>query len=84
MAFLDNEGFLGSFMSCRTSQDAFNPILRALTDWEASNQTQAWYDFVPSEANIADPPSRGDYSSLVSVSRVAVCEGDVMEILAPA
>ena len=83
VAFLDNEGVLGSFMSCRTSQDAFNPILHALADWEASNQTQAWYDFVPSEANIADPPSRGDYSSLVSVSRVAVCERDVMEILAP-
>ena len=83
VASLDNEGVLGSFMSCRTSQ-SFTPILCALTDWENSNQTHVWYDFVPSEANVADPPSRGDYNSLVSVSRVAVREEDVMQILAPA
>ena len=83
MAFLDNEGVLGSFMSCRTSQDLFTPILCALTEWESDNQTQAWFDFVPSEANVADPPSRGDCTSLITVGRIDVCENDIMKILVP-
>ena len=81
VAFLDNEGVLGTFMSCRTNQELFNPILCALTEWESENQTQAWYDFVPSEANVADPPSRGDRTSLSAVTRVDVCESDVMRVL---
>ena len=83
VAFLDNEGVLGSFMSCRTSQDLFTPILCALTEWESDNQTQAWFDFVPSEANVADPPSRGDCTLLTAVGKVDICENDIMRILVP-
>ena len=81
VAFLDNEGVLGTFMSCRTSQPLFTPILQALTEWESNCQTQAWFDFVPSEANVSDPPSRGDCTQLAGVTRVDVCESDVMQIL---
>ena len=84
MAFLDNEGVLGTFMSCRANQHLCTPILCALTEWESDNQTQAWFDFVPSEANVADRPSRGDCTSLTAVARVDVCESDVMQILVPA
>ena len=84
VAFLDNEGVLGTFMSCRANQSLFTPILCALTEWESDNQTQAWFDFVPSEANVADRPSRGDCTSLTAVARIDVCESDVMQILAPA
>ena len=84
VAFLDNEGVLGTFMNCRTNQRLFTPILCALTEWESVNQTQAWFDFVPSEANVADQPSRGDCTPLTAVARVDVCESDVMQILVPA
>ena len=80
VAFLDNKGVLGTFMSCRTNQPLFPPILQALTEWESNCQTQAWFDFVPSEANVSDPPSRGDCTQLAGVTRVDVCESDVMQI----
>ena len=83
VSFNDDECVLGSFLGCKSSQDVFCPILSALVSWEDKHQTHPWFDYVPSEANIADPPSRGDCQSLVGVSRVAVKEEDIVRILMP-
>ena len=70
VSFVDNEGVLGFFLSCKSSQDAFCPILSALVNWEDELQTYAWFDYVPSEAKIVDPPSRGETANPLLASRV--------------
>ena len=84
VSFVDNEGVLGSFFSCKSSQDAFCPILSALVNWEDELQTYAWFDYLPSEAKIVDPPSSGDCQSLVGFSSVPITEEDIVRLLAPA
>ena len=70
LAFLDNDGALGSFISCKSSCDCLEPLLDALVSCEEACVSSLWFERVSSEANISDAPSRGDFTELEGVHRV--------------
>ena len=66
---VDNEGVLGSLVACKSTADYFDPILSMIVSWEEKAVVSPWYERVSSVANIADGPSRNDFSDLVGVPR---------------
>ena len=72
VCFVDNDGVLGSFVGCKSSSAGFCSFLKALTRFESFAAITPWFERVSSIANIADGPSRGDFSAVNSVNRASV------------
>jgi len=49
--------------------------------WECETNILAWYETVPSSANIADAPSRGDVTGLDPSLAIDVKVSDVLQSL---
>ncbi|CAL1153964.1 unnamed protein product, partial [Cladocopium goreaui] len=82
--FVDNEAVLARLVSGRGGGEIGNLIFSGVMNWECEANVLAWYERVPSSANIADAPSRGDVSGLdpslaidVLQSLLEVCPSDV-------
>ena len=58
-----------------------NTIFQSVLMWEHDNNVLAWYERVPSAANVADSPSRGDVSGLDRNSEINVDVDDVLRSL---
>ena len=64
VVFVDNEAVLSRLISGRGGGAIDNAIFQKVFMWEHDNRVLAWYERVPSAANVADSPSRGDVSGL--------------------
>ena len=81
VCFIDNEGVLGSLISCKASAAYFAPILDFITSWEEEKFVCPWYERVPARQTLQTAPlqtatsfgpgSRSGFSVPSFVSRVA-------------
>ena len=78
VVFCDNSAALAALITGRSSNEWMMRIIQSVFMWEDDNVIGLWYERVPSHANVADAPSRGDFSQLAGSTRVGV---SVMEIL---
>ena len=58
-----------------------NLIFWGVMSWECETNILAWYETVPSSANIADAPSRGDVTGLDPSLAIDVKVSDVLQSL---
>ena len=65
VVYTDNNGVRDALISCRTSSQNARPILESILRLEAQSSLLTWYARVPTFSNIADSPSRGEFSGLV-------------------
>ena len=79
--FVDNEAVLARLVSGRGGGEIGNLIFSGVMKWECEANVLAWYERVPSSANIADAPSRGDVSGLDSSLAIDVRVSDVLQSL---
>ena len=79
--FVDNEAVLARLVSGRGGGEIGNLIFSGVMNWECEANVLAWYERVPSSANIADAPSRGDVSGLDSSLAIDVRVSDVLQSL---
>ena len=78
VVFCDNSAALAALVTGRSSNEWMMRIIQSVFMWEDDNVIGLWYERVPSHANVADAPSRGDFSQLAGSKRLG---GSVMEIL---
>jgi hypothetical protein len=64
VVFVDNEAVLHRLVSGRGGNHVDNRIFQHVLAWECDSDILAWYERVPSSANVADALSRGDVSNL--------------------
>ncbi|CAE7356169.1 RE1, partial [Symbiodinium sp. KB8] len=69
VCFVDNEAAKSAFIATKSPSDQFGLLLDWLASWEERHSTFPWFERVSSAANIADGPSRGDFSILREVQR---------------
>ena len=62
----DNDGVKDCLISCQTSSSNSVPILHSILQMEFDMKWNSWFSRVPTESNIADPPSRGKISELLA------------------
>lgn len=79
VVFCDNSAALASLISGRSSNDWMMRIIQSVFMWEDDNVIGLWYERVPSHANTADAPSRGDYSLLAGSKRFDVSVLDTLK-----
>ena len=70
VVFLDNDGVLGRIISGKSGLGLDGAIINGVLEWEYSLKALVWYERVPSAANIADPPSRGELAGFRKELRV--------------
>ena len=78
VVFCDNSAALAALITGRSSNEWMMRIIQSVFMWEDDNVIGLWYERVPSHANVADAPSRGDFTQLAGSTRIGV---SVMEIL---
>ena len=61
----DNDGVKDAVIACQTSSATAAPILHTILQLEFQLKLNAWFSCVPTESNIADPPSRGEVGMLI-------------------
>ena len=59
LAFVDNEGVRACMVSGGSTSAAVAGVVGAAVDREIAAGALVWFERVPSESNLADPPSRG-------------------------
>ena len=64
VVFVDNEAVLHRLVSGRGGNHVDNGVFQHVLAWECDSDILAWYERVPSSANVADALSRGDVSNL--------------------
>ena len=79
--FVDNDAVLSRLVSGRGGGKIDNKILQHVLAWEQSSNVRAWYERVPSSANVADAPSRGDTAGLCPSLEITVDVPDVLHTL---
>lgn len=79
--FVDNEAVLARLVSGRGGGSIDNLIFWGVMSWECETNILAWYETVPSLANIADAPSRGDVTGLDPSLAIDVKVSDVLQSL---
>ena len=57
--FIDNQGSLGSMVKGSSVDDGTSAVAQEAALQQRRNRTRAWYEYVNSDANIGDLPSRG-------------------------
>ena len=62
--FVDNIPSMRSLVKGTSSERQWRKLLRSLESIEMKGPTYSWFARVPSDSNIADGPSRDDYSGL--------------------
>ena len=65
--FIDNQGALSNCISCSSKDDDCAWMVHKLAISAARMTCSPWFDYVRSKANIADLPSRWDFSLLQSM-----------------
>ena len=80
--FVDNEAVLARLVSGSGSLNFDQNIFQQILEWEFEVGAVTWYERVPSHANVADAPSRGDVSGLdvrlqIDVQPRSIIEGIV-------
>ena len=60
LAFVDNEAVRASLVAGGSSAAQVAAVVSAAIDLEIASGALLWFERVPSESNLADPPSRGD------------------------
>ena len=60
VVFIDNNAVLSRLVSGRCGTEVDGKIFQQVLEWEYSARSVCWYERVPSAANVADGPSRGD------------------------
>ena len=70
---------LAALISGRSSNEWMVRTIQSVFLWEDDNVIGLWYERVPSHANVADAPSRGDFSHLVGSKRVEIAVLDVLK-----
>ena len=78
VVFVDNDAVLHRLISGRGGNHVDNQIFQRVLTWECDSNILAWYERVPSSANVADAPSRGDLSSLNMSLAITVSVADVL------
>ena len=58
-----------------------NLIFQKVLMWEHDANVLAWYERVPSSANVADAPSRGDVSGLDQKLEIEIDVDEVLQLL---
>ena len=64
VVFVDNEAVLCRLISGKGGGPIDNRIIHGVLTWEYDASLLTWYERVPSHANVADAPSRGDVDGL--------------------
>ena len=62
----DTDGVKDALIACQSSSANSTPILHAILQLEFDLKWNAWFSRVPTESNILDPPSRGEFQTLLS------------------
>ena len=60
--FVDNQGVLWNLVDASSRDPGCAGMAHSTALLQAQLRTAVWYEYVPSAANIADLPSRGDFS----------------------
>ena len=81
VVFVDNEAVLSRLISGRGGGTIDNRIFQNILTWECDASICAWYERVPSSANVADAPSRGDVSGLCPECKIDICISSVLDTL---
>lgn len=58
VVFTDNEGALGSLISCKSENSFGQKLVELICELEGSSNALLWYERVNTASNIADLPSR--------------------------
>lgn len=70
VVFIDNDGVLGRIISGKSGLGLDGRIINGILEWEYTLKALVWYERVPSAANIADPPSRGELAGFSKELRI--------------
>ena len=62
VVFIDSNAVLSWLVSGRCGNEVDGKIFHQVLEWEYSAKSVCWYERLPSAANVADGPSRGDKS----------------------
>ena len=79
VVFCDNGAALAALVSGRSSNEWMMRIIQSVFMWEDDNVIGLWYERVPSHANVADAPSRGDFSQLAGSKRLGVSVTEILK-----
>eukprot|EP00438_Fugacium_kawagutii_P008564 Skav206251 [mRNA] locus=scaffold1425:278987:279379:- [translate_table: standard] len=63
--YTDNDAVKDAMISCQTTNSNAKAILNACSKLEYELGLNPWMSRVPTESNIADPPSRGAFQKLL-------------------
>ena len=81
VVFIDNNSVLSRLISGRCGSELDGKIFQHVLEWEYNTNSVCWYERVPSAANVADGPSRGDKSDLEENLEIFVEVSDVLHAL---
>ena len=79
VVFCDNSAALAALITGRSWNGWMMRNIQSVFLWEDDNVIGLWYERVPSHANIADAPSRGDSSQLAGTRRIGVSVMDILK-----
>ena len=78
--FVDNGAVLSRLVSGKGGE-IDNRIFQSVLNWEHDTGSVCWYERVPSTANVADDPSRGDLTGLDLTLEIPISVSDVLDTL---
>lgn len=70
VCFVDNQGALGILVSGSSSDAAMGRLAHDVAKAQMAIGSRFFYEYVPSKANIADLPSRGELNAVAEMLRV--------------
>ena len=79
--FVDNGAVLSRLVSGKGGGEIDNRIFQSVLNWEHDTGSVCWYEQVPSTANVADDPSRGDLTGLDLKLEIPISVSDVLDTL---
>ena len=70
--FIDNWPVIDTFVPGTARQKSWRQLLMSIERTDLEMPSQIWATRVPSESNVADPPSRGDVETLKFLGRLVM------------
>jgi len=81
VVFIDNNSVLSRLISGKCGSELDGKNFQHVLEWEYNTNSVCWYERVPSAANVADGPSRGDKSDLEMNLEILLEVSDVLHAL---
>ena len=81
VVFIDNNSVLSRLISGKCGSELDGKNFQHVLEWEYNTNSVCWYERVPSAANVANGPSRGDKSDLEMNLEILLEVSDVLHAL---